>query len=334
MSSSVDRQTLLQQIATPLDSEDFNAVALQLFRYQATHNPLYARFLELLSVSAEKVTNIRDIPYLPIALFKQYAIKTGKWPSRFIFRSSGTTGQVVSRHHLRSADWYRNVSFRCFEQQYGGVKDWCILALLPAYLERSDSSLVHMVHQFIEASSYEESGFFLSHQNDLIARLLSAKESGIPVLLIGVSFALLDFAEAHPMALGHCTLMETGGMKGRRKEITRQELHQTLQQAFGVTHVHSEYGMTELLSQAYSQHSGIFAPGPTMRVVCREITDPLHLLPPGRTGVLNIIDLANIDTIAFIATDDLGKVYPDGTFEVLGRLDHADIRGCNLMILP
>ncbi len=332
MSKIVDRQTLLQQILLLNEHKQFEELALEVFRYQAAKNRLYARFLELLSINPQEVHELKGIPFLPVSLFKHHIIKTGEWPSRFIFSSSGTTGQVNSQHHIRDEIWYRQISMNCFETYYGPVSKYCVLALLPSYLERSGSSLVFMVNEFIQASGYQQSGFFLSHQDQLTERLIQCRTDHIPVLLVGVSFALLDFAEGQALDLSHCIIMETGGMKGRRKEITRLELHQQLKKAFNVTSIHSEYGMTEMLSQAYSMENGLFHPGPSMRFFSRDITDPLTIIPPNRNGVLNFIDLANIDTCSFIATDDLGRVYEDGSFEVLGRVDNSDIRGCSLLL--
>lgn len=329
----MNRAALLQKIRNISTSVDFTQTALAVFQYQAANNPLYGRFLELLSVNPADINALRDIPYLPISLFKNYTIKTMDWPSQFIFTSSGTTGQITSQHHLRDEEWYRQGSLATFEAFYGPVNDYCVLGLLPSYLERGDSSLVFMVHEFIKTSKYPESGFFLSHLNHLSERLDYCKKENIPTLLIGVSFALLDFAESNPQDLSHCIVMETGGMKGRRNEMTRGQLHQALCTAFNCTHIHSEYGMTELLSQSYSKRKGLFFPGKTKKVLCRAVTDPFQIEKAGKSGVLNIIDLANVDTCSFIATDDVGRVFQDGSFEVLGRLDGSDVRGCSLMVV-
>ena len=248
------------------------------------------------------------------------------------FFSSGTTGQIPSQHLVKSLDWYHYISTYGFEQQYGSLKDYCILGLLPSYLERPGASLVSMVDAFIKASKYEESGFFLDQFSDLYQSLLMCREKGIPTILWGVSFALLDFMEAYSIAFPELIIMETGGMKGRRKEMTRQELHQTLKQAFQVAHIHSEYGMTELLSQAYAPKNGRFLPTSAMKIAITDPTDPFTFLAVGKRGLINIIDLANLDTISFIATQDIGCTYDDGSFEVLGRHDASEVRGCNLMI--
>ena len=326
----MNRDQLLQEIRQ-VDSDNFVPVALEVFRYQAKYNLLYRRFLQLLAISPERVQHLEDIPFLPISLFKSHTVKTGDWKASLIFRSSGTTGTATSRHFLRDNDWYKEISLRGFKQQYDKVENYCILALLPSYLERKDSSLVFMVNEFIAQSKYSESSFFLKHSDHLSAALEKCKTQKTPTLLIGVSFALMDFAEAQPQDLSHCIIMETGGMKGRRKEIIRSELHDFLCSAFKTDRIHSEYGMTELLSQAYSKGAGIFRASPTMRLLCREMNDPFHILPSGKNGLLNIIDLGNVDTCSFIATDDVGRVYDDGSFEVLGRLDGSDMRGCNLM---
>lgn len=328
---TVRRNTLLSRIER-VNDHHFSELALAVFRYQAQYNPLYAQFLSLLGIKASSVHKIEQIPFLPISLFKSHTIKTGDWNSVLTFSSSGTSGAITSRHALRAEDWYKKVTTQGFSQFYGSPKDFCFLALLPAYLERTGSSLVYMAQHFIDASKYSQSGFFLYEQEQLADKLTQCIQKNIPTLLLGVSFALLDFAEKFPLNLERVLVMETGGMKGRRKEITRQELHKTLSSAFQVTKIHSEYGMTELLSQAYSDGDGKFRCTPTMQVLTREITDPLQNQPPGKIGVLNIIDLANLDTCSFIATDDLGRISADASFEVLGRLDASDLRGCNLMV--
>ncbi len=325
------RTQLMQKIAA-LPTGSWNAIALEVFNYQATYNPLYRQFLELLNVETSTIRHPEQIPCLPISLFKHRLLQTGSWKPETIFTSSGTSGMTPSRHALRSADWYRKISRQTFERIYGPVQDYCWLALLPAYLERSGSSLVHMVQDFIGASRYPASGFFLDNIDDLLGKLTFCHQQQLPTVLIGVSFALLDLAELSPRPLAPAIVMETGGMKGRRRELTREELHRQLQAAFEVEHIHSEYGMTELLSQAYAPEGGLFQPAPTMRVYVREITDPLCLRSTHETGALNIIDLANVDTLSFIATDDIGRVHSDGNFEVLGRIDSAEARGCNLMV--
>ncbi|MBE2207241.1 MAG: acyl transferase [Saprospiraceae bacterium] len=325
------RSTLRERIVQ-VQPEAFNALALDVFRFQAVHNPLYNRYLELIGKKIQAVETVQEIPFLPIELFKTYDIQTGDWTPERIFSSSGTTGQTTSRHLLHDPDWYRMGARRAFARQYGPVENFCFLALLPSYLERNNSSLVFMAEDFISLSRYAQSGFYLYNMADLVKVLSDCVQNNIPTVLLGVSFALLDLAEAFPMPLEQVIVMETGGMKGRRAELTREQLHQVLRTAFQVQHIHSEYGMTELLSQAYSPGNGRFYPAPTMRVLAREAADPFAIRPWGQNGALNIIDLANVDTLSFIATDDLGRVAEDHSFEVTGRLDSSEIRGCNLMV--
>jgi hypothetical protein len=325
------RQQLLARLSN-VNKANFEALALDVFRYQATNNPVYATFLSLLGVEAAHIDRLEAIPFLPIELFKSQLLQSGDWVPVRTFTSSGTTGANTSRHALRSDAHYRTFARRAFERQYGPLSDYTLLALLPAYLERSGSSLVFMVDDFIRQTQDPDSGFFLHDHGALLEALDRARARRRKVLLLGVSFALLDLAEAHPGDYSDVIVMETGGMKGRRKELTREELHEQLQHALQLPAVHSEYGMTELLSQAYSPGQGVFFPAPTMRVLSREITDPLTWTEAGKTGVLNVVDLANLDTISFIATQDLGRVATDGSFTVLGRLDASDLRGCNLLV--
>lgn len=315
-----------------LPSSAFEDLALEAFQYQAIYNPLYRSYLDLLRKDPKQINQLAEIPFLPIQFFKNRTIKTETWEPYTTFSSSSTTGQQPSLHYLHSAQIYETVSRQGFEHFYGPIEDFCILALLPSYLERKGSSLVYMADYFIRQSRYKESGFFLHNLASLATQLAKCRDQKIPTLLIGVSFALLDLAEQFPMSLGDTIVMETGGMKGRRKEITREELHSVLTSAFQVPTIHSEYGMTELLSQGYSKGDGLFFPSPTMRVIGRDITDPLSPQRLGQTAALNIIDLANINTISFIATDDIGQVYEDHSFRVMGRLDKSDVRGCNLMV--
>lgn len=331
MDQKSHRLTLLSRIEQA-DADNFEALALEVFAYQATANVLYARYLSLLGVQPASVDRLETIPFLPIGLFKKYEIQTGSWSPERVFTSSGTTGADAGRHLLRDGAFYRRNARRAFEAQYGPLTDYCVLALLPAYLERSGSSLVFMAQDFIEQSGDADSGFFLNDMEGLLDVVRRKQDAGRRVLLLGVSFALLDLAEQYAPDLRGVVVMETGGMKGRRRELTRAELHETLCAAFGVEAIHSEYGMTELLSQGYSPGQGIFWPAPTLRVRTREITDPLAPQQAEKNGAINIIDLANVDTISFVATDDLGRYYPDNRFEVIGRLDASDIRGCNLMV--
>ncbi|MDO8367357.1 MAG: acyl transferase [Saprospiraceae bacterium] len=316
-----------------LNEANFETATQAVFDYQSVHNPVFARYLDLLGRSTvQRPTSNIQYPFLPIAFFKTHLVKSGNWQAETEFTSSGTTGQKPSRHAVRNLDFYLENTRKGFTQYYGDPSEWAILALLPAYLERGGSSLVAMADFFIRNSRHEESGFFLNDFDALKTRLNTCKSKGCKTLLLGVSFALLDFAEKYPMDLKDITVMETGGMKGRRKELTRPELHEILKIALGEENIHSEYGMTELFSQAYALGGTRFQPAQTMRVITTELNDPFCLVAPGRTGVLNIIDLANLDTCSFIQTEDLGRVFPDGSFEVLGRADAAELRGCNLMV--
>ena len=316
------------------NAQAFEQTALAIFSAQAKHNPVYSAYLKALGVHPESVTTVSQIPFLPISFFKTAEVVTGSWQAETMFTSSGTTGATTSRHFVKELSVYEESFTTAFEQFYGSAEDLCILALLPNYLEREGSSLVYMADALIKKSVFPESGFYLHNYSELISALRKTAEQNTPTLLLGVSFALLDVAESlsgfkHPNLI----VMETGGMKGRRKEMIRAELHEVLSKGFGVETIHSEYGMTELLSQAYSKGNGIYHCPPWMRVSARDVSDPLSAIDYGQTGGLNVIDLANLYSCSFIATEDLGKIYPDGSFEVLGRFDQADIRGCNLMAL-
>jgi len=315
------------------NSQEFSSHTLEVFNYQYRNNKVYQEFCDFLGVAASKVKRIEDIPFLPIEFFRtKQVLSTTKTPS-VVFSSSGTTGSNPSRHYVPEISLYQE-SFRTgFKLFYGDIKKYCILALLPSYLEREGSSLVYMVNDLIQLSDHPESGFYLENQDVLAQRLKRLDAEGVKVLLIGVSFALLDMAESYSFQLRNTVIMETGGMKGRRKELIREELHKKIKLGFGISNVHSEYGMTELLSQAYSKGNGIFYTPPWMKVIVRDTEDPLSWHPEGRSGGLNIIDLANYYSCAFLATQDLGKIRGDGGFEILGRFDHADVRGCNLMVL-
>ncbi len=320
---------------TPFGEEKFRNDAIRLFRRQAEGNILYREFLSHLHVNVNDVAEICQIPYLPISFFKTHFLQTGTFRPEIFFESSGTTGTINSRHGIRSLEVYLNNTIDNFKEVYGDHKQYCFLALLPSYLERGNSSLVAMTERFISESRHPDSGFFLYDTEQLVNKLLKLNEAGQPTILIGVTYALLDLAEQYSLQLKNTIVMETGGMKGRKKEITRNELHAFLKQRFGVNCIHAEYGMTELQSQAYSTGDGHFRPSSTMRVLLRSPDDPFEIWQwnqfPGRTGVINIIDLVNADTQAFIATDDLGRFTGDGGFEVLGRLDNCDIRGCSLL---
>ncbi|OOQ59379.1 LuxE/PaaK family acyltransferase [Mucilaginibacter pedocola] len=311
---------------------EFEAAALQVFRHQASECAVYKTFLEGLKVDAGLVFEVAQIPFMPVEFFKAHKVVTGDAEAEVVFTSSGTTGMITSSHTVTDVSWYTQSFGKAFELFYGDIKNYTVLALLPAYLEREGSSLIYMAQDMITESANADSGFFLYNHQELFNILQKQKANGKPTLLIGVTFALLDFVESYQINFPELIVMETGGMKGRRKEMIREELHATLCAGFGVDAIHSEYGMTELLSQAYSKGEGIFNCPPWMQIITRDTNDPLSLLSTDKTGGINIIDLANINSCSFIATQDLGKVYADGSFEILGRFDNSDIRGCNLLI--
>ena len=312
---------------------DFQELTLQVFKFQFENNPVYRSFCDLLFKHPSDVKTITDIPFLPIQFFKSHQVLSSSEKVQETFTSSGTTGSLTSHHHLTDLGIYKT-SFRIgFDQFYGKIRDYVVLALLPNYLERQGSSLVYMVNDMIKTSAHPESGFYLDNLSDLKEQLITMDSQGKKVLLIGVSFALLDLVELHQFSLKNTIIMETGGMKGRRKELIREELHSILKQGFGVNTIHSEYGMTELLSQAYSKGEGIFKCPKWMRVLTRDPEDALSLQPSGKTGGINVIDLANVNSCSFIATQDLGRLHKNQTFEIIGRFDQSDIRGCNLMVL-
>lgn len=313
-------------------SSDFNAMALDVFKFQFKNNRIYRSFCDLLYKHPSEVKCIEDIPFLPIQFFKSHRIVSSPLDSEVIFSSSGTTGSITSKHHVIDTKLYKKSYLKGFEYFYGNIEDYAVLALLPSYLEREGSSLIYMVDDLIHKSKHPKSGFYLNNLDTLKKTILELENAQQKTLLIGVSFALLDLVESFSFNLKHTIVMETGGMKGRRKELIREELHQILNQGFGTTHIHSEYGMTELLSQGYSKGNGIFETPPWMQILIRDTEDPLTILPQEKTGGLNVIDLANINSCAFIATQDLGKLHQNNTYEVLGRFDNSDIRGCNLMI--
>ncbi|WP_223549550.1 acyl transferase [Aestuariivivens sp. NBU2969] len=312
---------------------DFETMAFKVFKFQFENNSVYRSFCDLLYIHPSDITSIKDIPFLPIQFFKSHRVLCSSKPIEKIFSSSGTTGSVTSKHYVTDLSIYENSFQKGFEQFYGNIKDHVILALLPSYLEREGSSLIYMAEVLIKQSKHKESGFYLNNLTELKDLLLKLESEGKKTILMGVSFALLDLVEQYQFQLKNTIVMETGGMKGRRKELIRTELHNTLKEGFGVSTIHSEYGMTELLSQAYSKGHGIFNCPPWMQVLTRDTEDALTIQDYGKSGGINIIDLANINSCAFIATQDLGRTHPNGTFEVMGRFDHSDIRGCNLMVL-
>lgn len=321
-----------QQVFGIENDGQFNKTALEVFRFQAEHCRVYNQFIKGLRLDPKSMASADQIPFLPISFFKSHAVVSSGIRPEVTFTSSGTTGMVTSSHLVSDVSWYE-ASFRAaFRLFYGDIRRYTILALLPSYLERGGSSLIYMADDLIRQSQNPESGFFLYNHEELYNRLAKQQETGKRTLLIGVTFALLDFIEKYTFNYPELIVMETGGMKGRRKEMIREELHRQLCDGFGVNAIHSEYGMTELLSQAYSKGEGIFNCPPWMKVVTRDTNDPLTLLANGKTGGINVIDLANINSCSFIATQDLGRVYSDGSFSVLGRFDNSDIRGCNLLI--
>ncbi len=310
----------------------FASQSLETCHYQYNHNAVYRQWCELQGYKPVDDKTLTSIPALPISFFKTHPIITTSFVPEFVFESSGTTQTVNSRHAVKDLAIYRKSFTAAFRMFYGDEKDWCILGLLPSYLERKTSSLVLMVDELIKAAGHPKGGFYLDEWEKLADTLVELEGNGQKTLLIGVTFGLLDFAAAHPQRLQHTIVMETGGMKGRRKELTRAEVHELLQAGFGVDKIHSEYGMTELLSQAYSAGEGRFVCPPWMKVLVRDEEDPLLVRESG-TGLLQIIDLANRYSCSFIATEDVGKVYDDGSFEVWGRLDNSDIRGCSLLVV-
>lgn len=319
--------------------DNFNELAISLFKQQHQNNIIYRNFCDSLRINPDKIDSLGKIPFLPISFFKTHAVKTGSFETDTIFESSGTTQAITGRHFVKDIDLYRKSFTKCFERFYGLPQNKCILGLLPSYLERKSSSLVLMTDELIQASNNPLSGFYLYDHEKLHRTILHNELLKLPTLLIGVTYALLDFAEAHPMQLRHTIIMETGGMKGRREELTRQEVHAVLQKQLDISLVHSEYGMTELLSQAYSKGDGIFHCPGWMKILLRDEDDPFQIITADdaqnkpKTGLMNVIDLANLHSCCFIATDDIGRLHANESFEVLGRSDNSDVRGCSLMAI-
>jgi phenylacetate-coenzyme A ligase PaaK-like adenylate-forming protein len=322
-----------QDIFTISSQKQFEKIALKVFRHQYDNNLVYRSFCDHLSVEKHTVKSLQQIPFLPIQFFKSHSVVSNQEAIQATFSSSGTTGMITSQHLVTDVSLYEQSYRLAFSEFYGNIEDYAVLALLPSYLERSGSSLIYMVNDLIKLSQNEHSGFYLNNYDDLISKVLELDNSGQNVLLIGVTYALLDVLEQHQFQFKNTIIMETGGMKGKRKEIIREELHAVLCQGFGVSSIHSEYGMTELLSQAYSLGNGIFECPAWMQVLIRDPEDALTYVDYGKTGGINVIDLANINSCSFIATQDLGKKQPNNSFEVLGRFDNSDIRGCNLMVI-
>ena len=320
-------------IFTISSKKAFEKITLKVFRHQYENNAVYRDFCMFLGRDPQNVKTVKDIPFLPIQFFKSHDVLSSKAPVQETFTSSGTTGMITSRHLVTDVQYYEQSFRQAFTQFYGNIQDYAILALLPSYLERNGSSLIYMVKDLIEGSDNPDSGFYLHNYDELIHKLISLDNAGQNVLLIGVTYALLDLVEKQQFRLKNTIIMETGGMKGRRREMIREELHEVLCNGFGVSKIHSEYGMTELLSQAYSLGDGVFECPPWMDILIRDTEDALTYIDHGKTGGINVIDLANINSCSFIATQDLGKKYINQSFEVLGRFDNSDIRGCNLMVM-
>jgi phenylacetate-coenzyme A ligase PaaK-like adenylate-forming protein len=315
------------------NQKQFEKIALKIFRYQYENNKVYQEFCHHLKTEVQKVKTIQQIPFLPIQFFKSHEVISNSNPIEATFTSSGTTGRITSKHLVTDVSMYKESYCRGFSEFYGNIEDYVVLALLPSYLEREGSSLIYMVDDLIQQSKNLASGFYLHNHEDLIQKLIELEANGQNSILIGVTYALLDLIDQHKLELKHTLIMETGGMKGKRKEMIREELHKQLCTGFGVKSIHSEYGMTELLSQAYSLGNGIFECPNWMQILVRDPEDALTYVKNGKTGGINVIDLANSNSCSFIATQDLGKKYENNTFEVLGRFDNSDIRGCNLMVL-
>lgn len=323
---------LEKEIFNIATSEDFERLALEVFRFQYENVTVYRNFCKHLKTKVSEVKTIEKIPFLPIQFFKNHKIIAHSLKEETIFTSSGTTGSITSKHYVSDLKIYEKSFLKAFEKEYGNPENFTILALLPSYLERQGSSLIYMVEKLIEKSDNPNSGFYLFEMDALIEKLEFLEKNGQKSILIGVSYALLDLIEKRKFQLKNTIIMETGGMKGRRKEMIKEELHEILKKGFGVEKIHSEYGMTELLSQAYSLGNGIFSSPPWMKILTRDPEDALTYTF-GKTGGINVIDLANLNSCAFIATQDLGKTFADGSFEILGRFDSSDVRGCNLMVL-
>ena len=320
-------------IFTISSQKQFEKIALKVFRFQYENNMVYQEFCDLLKTNPQQVKSLHQIPFLPIQFFKSHNVVSNGEPIQTTFTSSGTTGAITSRHLVTDISLYEESYRKGFSQFYGNIEDYVILALLPSYLEREGSSLIHMVDDLIQLTNNSNSGFYLNNHEELIQKLIELDQEGQNVILIGVTYALLDLIEKRTFQLQHTIIMETGGMKGKRKEMIRKELHEQLCSGFGVPAIHSEYGMTELLSQAYSLGNGIFECPSWMKIHIRDTEDALTYISDGKTGGINVIDLANINSCSFIATQDLGKKYSTNSFEVLGRFDNSDIRGCNLMVV-
>ena len=323
--------TILHAFDEIISPTQFKQHALDLFKYQYENNTVYRSYCDLINNASSEVTEVHEIPFLPIQFFKSHTVSCISNAPDKIFLSSKTSGQIASRHFVNDLKIYHKSFEKGFNKFYGSIEDYAILALLPSYLERGNSSLVYMANQLIHQSKHPLSGFYLDEWDQLINILQTLEKEGQKTILLGVTFALLTLIEKKELNLNNTIIMETGGMKGMRKEMVREALHSSFKKGFGVKNIHSEYGMTELMSQAYSKENGLYNCPPWMKVLIRSTDDPFEIVREEKTGALNIIDLANIESCAFIATQDLGKNYKDGSFEVLGRFDTAEIRGCNLI---
>lgn len=326
----------LRKMIFEVKEHDFEAVALDVFQFQYQNNETYRAYCNHIKLDASQVKSLNQIPFLPIQFFKNKIITSTSFEPQIIFESSGTTGSINSKHYIKDLVIYNESFSKCFELFYGNIEDYCVLGLLPSYLARKNASLVYMVDHLIKKSNNANSGFYLNDFKKLSETILSNENNKQQTLLIGVSFALLDFTDEFQFNLKHTIVMETGGMKGRREEISKEALHQMLKEKFGLENIHSEYGMTELLSQSYSFGNNIFNSPPWKKIMLRSEDDPFEIKSVHHeaiTGAVNIIDLANIYSCSFIATDDMGKLHPGGTFEIIGRLENSDIRGCGLMAI-
>lgn len=329
----INENKIAEDIFSIKTESNFNKICLQIFEYQSNNNNTYNNYIKELKLNTSKIKHYKDIPFLPIDFFKTHNVIISNKEIQTTFSSSGTTGLTTSKHHITDLSIYEQSFIKTFEQFYGNIKDYTFLALLPNYSERNGSSLIYMVEKLMKISNNASNGFFLYNLNDLFNKLQELENKKQKTILIGVSFALIDFFEKYKINLKNTTIIETGGMKGRKKEIIREELHKIIKDASGLKHIQSEYGMTELLSQAYAKTENRYASPPWMKVLIRDTNDPFTFLKKGSSGGINIIDLANINSCSFIETKDLGKVHHDNTFEVLGRFDNSDVRGCNLMVI-
>lgn len=314
------------------NANEFNEIALEIFRYQYKNNRLYHDFVNTIGKKVEEVKNMEEIPFLPISFFKSHEIKSGEFNQEKVFLSSGTTKMVRSKHYIKSLALYEKSFLKAFNLFFGNPSDLVILCLLPSYQEQGDSSLLYMTDKLIKESNNPLSGYFLNEDEKLYQTISALEQNKTNYLLFGVSYALLDYIEKFNQKLSFGTIIETGGMKGRRKELTKEQLHEQLKKGFGTNQIASEYGMTELLSQAYSMENQVFVSPPWMKIFVRDTSDPFSILATNKTGLINVIDLANVYSCSFIATDDVGEVIADNQFKIKGRYDLADVRGCNLLV--